>query len=125
MIFRNFYIFKFACHTIVTNDIIHIDFNVKRYLLESRMLLKSTYGCPSDTYGCTGETCHNTITCFCGQHCSWAECRLQEPPDDCLIKVNGKWEWDMGKMSWVAQMAGIRLHFTRMKYASSNTKSKN
>ena len=67
---------------------------------------KPEHGCPLETFGCTGETCKNTKTCFCGQHCSWDRCRLQHPPDDCLNGVNSKWKWNSRKIHWVAQFKG-------------------
>ena len=42
--------------------------------------------------------------CYCEAHCRWDKCRLHEPPDECLIGTDSRWEWDSQKKYWVAQL---------------------
>ena len=42
--------------------------------------------------------------CSCDTHCSWDQCRLFIPPNDCLLDTNSIWKWDNIKNAWVAQL---------------------
>ena len=63
--------------------------------------------CPSNTYGCSGDSCNRPQSCFCEEHCSWEICRLVEYPEMCLKDVNSFWNWDATKLGWVAQIEGM------------------
>ena len=60
-------------------------------------------GCPSGSYGCTGDDCNYPETCFCEEHCGWERCRLFEKPEECLTKAQSSWIWDLKQNLWVAQ----------------------
>ena len=60
------------------------------------------YGCPANTYGCTGNDCSHPEKCFCEEHCSWDKCRLFGNPTNCLKKSG--WIWDSVQHFWVAQV---------------------
>lgn len=67
-------------------------------------------GCPTNTYGCSGDDCNNVENCFCEEHCSWKKCRLVNAPKNCLRDVKSNWSWDKKKRFWVAQIKGIIDH---------------
>ena len=51
--------------------------------------------------GCPAGTEEGITTCFCQDHCSWAVCRMKNPPENCP-KVES-WIWDYNNMYWTAQ----------------------
>ena len=61
-------------------------------------------GCPIGSYGCDNEDCPNT--CFCGDHCSWRKCKLEKPPQSCLIHSNNKWVYDFDRNFWKSTLDG-------------------
>ena len=75
--------------------------------LDEMIPVKPDEGCPSDTYGCTGNSCYDKINCFCEPHCSWKKCRLFQKPNSCLSSVDSEWRWSSQKMCWVAQIKGL------------------
>ena len=62
--------------------------------------------------GCPEGTFDSWQTCFCEDHCSWEVCRLVNPPQSCLSKIDGKteWGWDNLTEAWAAQGIVERLH---------------
>ena len=64
--------------------------------------------CPENTVGCYGFGCPNT--CFCEEHCSWAKCRLEEPPKDCIETLGGVWVKNSVENYWTAKFTGIKLY---------------
>ena len=54
-------------------------------------------GCPTNTYGCSGDDCNDVQNCFCEEHCSWKKCRLVNAPENCLKDVKSNWSWDKKK----------------------------
>ena len=60
---------------------------------------------PQPATGCPFGTFDSLNTCFCEDHCSWETCRLINPPQDCLSKIDGEaiWAWDVVEDAWVAQ----------------------
>ena len=78
---------------------------------------------PAD--GCPEGTLHRIAydfdTCSCGQHCNWDMCRLDDPPNECLIGTGSAWQWDALKASWAAQITeGINKLLTKIKLQINN-----
>ena len=48
-------------------------------------------------------------------------CRLDDPPNECLIGTGSAWQWDALKASWVAQITqGINKLLTKIKLQINN-----
>ena len=60
--------------------------------------------CPDNTLSCYGFGCPNT--CFCEEHCSWARCRLEVPPNDCIENLGGIWVKNTEENYWTAKFTG-------------------
>ena len=60
-----------------------------------RLLKRPSSGCPNGTL-------EGLTTCFCEDHCSWEQCRLETPPNNCLPRTNTAWIWDLEKKFWGA-----------------------
>ena len=43
-------------------------------------------------------------SCSCEDHCGWDVCRLESPPDECILGSFSEWQWDTTKHGWVAQV---------------------
>ena len=56
--------------------------------------------CPKNSYYKEGLG-----SCSCEDHCGWDVCRLTDPPDECILGSYSKWQWDILKNGWVAQVA--------------------
>ena len=78
----------------MTFSLITIEETVKEEIIPKR----PASGCPSGTFD-------SLKTCFCEDHCSWETCRLINPPQDCLSRIDGEaiWNWDGVEHAWVAQ----------------------
>lgn len=53
--------------------------------------------------GCPAETIDGYTTCFCEEHCSWSDCFLSNPPEQCLTNPYFSWTWISARNKWVAQ----------------------
>ena len=60
--------------------------------------------CPDNTLSCDGFGCPNT--CFCEEHCSWARCRLEVPPCDCIETLGGIWVKNSEENYWTVKFTG-------------------
>ena len=67
--------------------------------------LRPSDGCPIGTNGYQSKECANT--CFCEDHCSWKNCKLDEPPQNCLMYANLKWDYDQQRNYWKSISEGI------------------
>ena len=74
--------------------------------------------------GCPPGTFKGINTCFCEDHCSWEICRLINPPNGCLsrIETEAYWLWDNNEDVWVAQgnVALSNFHYFRRFLAMLN-----
>ena len=67
---------------------------------------KGENGCPSGLIELDNRCC-------CESQCCWQNCRLEEPPSNCLTEVNAVWVNDTAKGVLVAQLRSgkLRCHF--------------
>ena len=61
-------------------------------------------GCPMGAYGCFDLVCPNS--CYCEDHCSWKKCKLEDPPEGCLIHSDREWFYDEKNRYWKANLKG-------------------
>ena len=68
------------------------------------MLTRADVGgsCPSTTQG------EYNNGCSCGAQCTWASCRWENPPAECLKGTSGEWKWnkELGLYQAVVQTTG-------------------
>ena len=69
------------------------------------VLIPGSDGCPRQTIGCSGLGCPNT--CFCEDRCTWEQCSLLEPPEECLRNTNSTWHYELEH--WTAKSKGVFL----------------
>ena len=78
-------------------------FNFFYVIIWSLIFVKGENGCPSG---------FNELenTCSCASKCCWMNCRLDEPPSNCLTEANAVWVNDTEKGVLVAQVRSGKIH---------------
>ena len=78
--------------------------NGYNYTISEVVVHRPSDGCPVGAFGCIDRACPNS--CYCEDHCSWKKCKLEDPPEGCLIHSDRKWFYDEENRYWRANLKG-------------------